>query len=63
MNGSQAFGKPLSEAYTAPDGSTEQVYENVVLYSAPNQSDNVHLRPLAVIRGVAHHGARSTGLR
>jgi hypothetical protein len=50
--GMRVFGRPLTDPYTASDGSVEQVYENVVLYSSNGQLETVGLRPLAKILGM-----------
>jgi hypothetical protein len=52
MGGLQVFGRPLTEPYTAPDGNLEQVYENVVMYSAPDDPSTLHLRNLPILLGM-----------
>lgn len=49
----QSFtGYALSVAYTAPDGATEQVYENVILAILPGDNGRVVLRPLPINLGI-----------
>jgi hypothetical protein len=49
----QSFtGFALSAAYTAPDGATEQVYENVLLATLPGKNGRVVLRPLPIKLGI-----------
>ena len=45
-------GKPLSLPYTAPDGSQEQIYENVVVISDPARPGGIALRPITAMLGV-----------
>jgi hypothetical protein len=47
MGGLRVFGQPLTQPYTARDGSLEQVYENIVAYASKDNPGVVHLRPLA----------------
>jgi len=46
----EAFGKPLSQPYTAADGSLEQVYNGVVLYK--DEHGIVRPRPLSTLLGM-----------
>lgn len=46
MGGLTVFGLPLSEAYTAVDGSMEQIYETAVLYGPADMPSGVRLRPI-----------------
>ena len=41
------IGEPLTEAYTAPDGLWEQVYEGAVIFAAADNPHAVGLRPAA----------------
>jgi hypothetical protein len=52
MGGLQVFGQPLTQPYIAGDGSLEQVYENVVLYSPPGDTSQVRLRSTPAQIGV-----------
>jgi hypothetical protein len=45
-------GFPLSSVYQAGDGSFEQIYENLVLFSSEGQSARVSLRPLTNLLGI-----------
>ena len=47
IGGLRVFGQPLTQPYKASDGNIEQVYENIVVYSAIEHPDVIHLRPLA----------------
>ncbi|MDR3577693.1 MAG: hypothetical protein P4L50_27825 [Anaerolineaceae bacterium] len=49
MGGLQVFGRPLTEPYKAPDGSLEQVYENVVMYTTADDPATLHLRQLPIL--------------
>lgn len=40
-------GYALTVAYTAPDGNLEQIFENVVLYTDSNHTDQVFLRSIS----------------
>ena len=48
MGGVPDFGEPLTPAYIASDGSLEQTYRNVVIYTPLNQPDAAKLRPISV---------------
>lgn len=52
LGGLNVFGMPLTEPYMAADGSLEQIYENVVLYSPPDDTNNMRLRPTAMTMGM-----------
>ncbi len=52
LGGLSVFGTPLSNPYLAPDGNLEQVFENVVLYSPPDNRSNVRARNLSQILGM-----------
>jgi hypothetical protein len=45
--GSNFTGFAITDTYLTPDGYTEQVFENVVLVSDPNQPSRVFLRSIA----------------
>lgn len=50
----QSFtGFALSAAYTAPDGATEQVFENVLIALQPDMNGRVVLRPLPIKLGIS----------
>jgi len=50
----QSFtGFALSTAYTASDGATEQVFENVLLATLPGKNGQVFLCPLPVKLGIS----------
>lgn len=51
LGGLAAFGRPLSEPYTAPDGAIEQIYETVVLYAPADNPNAMRLRPLSRMLG------------
>jgi hypothetical protein len=53
LGGLNAFGMPLTDPYTAPDGSLEQIYENVVLFSSKESPGTLQLRPVARLLGMA----------
>lgn len=42
----QTFGQPLTQPYLAEDGSLEQIYENVVIFSPPDAPQDAKLRML-----------------
>lgn len=50
--GSDFTGFALTEAYKAPDGKIEKIYENVVLVADPANGNQVSLRPLPEAVGV-----------
>lgn len=52
LGGLNVFGMPLTDPYMAPDGNLEQIYENVVLYSPPDDTGNLRLRPTALMLGM-----------
>jgi hypothetical protein len=58
LGGTEIFGKPLSQPYTAPDGNLEQVYEKVAVYATQEHPDIIHFRPLAVILGMHSEAPR-----
>jgi hypothetical protein len=45
----QFFGKPLGEPYIATDGNMEQIFENVVVISAPDKPGGITLRPITTM--------------
>lgn len=47
MGGIEVFGRPLTQPYTAADGSLEQVFENVAVFAPPDNPVGMRLRPLA----------------
>jgi len=47
-------GVPITDAYLAPDGYVEQVFENVVLILDPNYPGRVFLRPVNEKLGILH---------
>jgi hypothetical protein len=51
--GEAVFGVPLTDPHLAPDGSLEQVYEGVVLFSPSGSPAEVRLRPLGRALGPA----------
>jgi len=51
--GSDFTGWALKEAYTTPDGFTEQVFGNVVLIADPSRQERVTLRPITVRLGLS----------
>lgn len=53
IGGATAFGEPLTQPYIASDGAQEQIYSNAVLYSPAGKPNQVKLRPLAVMLGIA----------
>jgi hypothetical protein len=53
MGGVRVFGQPLTKPFRNADGSLEQVYEKVVLYSPSDDPGSMHLRPVAIILGTA----------
>lgn len=46
LGGIEVFGRPLTQPYLAQDNDLEQVFENVVVYSPPDNPADMHLRPL-----------------
>jgi len=50
--GSDFTGFPLTDSYTNPDGSVEQVFENVVLYIPQNQAEHVYLASMSERLGI-----------
>ncbi|MEN4011586.1 MAG: hypothetical protein AB1453_00665 [Chloroflexota bacterium] len=52
MGGVKVFGLPLGHPRIAEDGLLEQVYENVVLFSPPDNPAAMQLRPTAVKLGM-----------
>lgn len=50
--GMRVFGRPISDPYSASDGSIEQVYENAVIYVPKNLKEPISLRPLSKILGM-----------
>jgi hypothetical protein len=50
--GQSLTGFALSSPYAAPDGATEQVYENVILAILPEDDGRVVLRPLPIDLGM-----------
>ena len=49
--GADFTGVAITEAYKTPDGYTEQVFENVVLVSDPENPNHVFLRPIVEALG------------
>ncbi len=49
--GRDNFGDPLTEPYLAADGMMEQVFEKVVIYSHPDDRQDIHLRPIPSMLG------------
>ncbi len=47
MGGREVFGEPQGEPVIASDGQMEQVYTNIVVYSPPDNPNDLHFRPLA----------------
>ena len=47
LGGIPVFGSPLSRPYRAPDGNTEQLFENALIYVPNDNPTTVQLRPLA----------------
>jgi len=45
-------GQPLTEPYIAADGQIEQIFENVVVVSAPDRPAGIALRPITAMLGV-----------
>jgi len=52
LGGLNVFGMPLTDPYVAPDGNLEQIYENVVLTSPPDDTASLQLRPVARLLGL-----------
>ncbi len=52
MGGRQVFGEPQGEPVIASDGQMEQVYTNIVVYSPPDNPNDIHFRPLARALGM-----------
>ena len=50
--GADFTGFAIKEAYQTPDGYTEQVFENVVLVSDPENPNRVFVRPIVESPGV-----------
>lgn len=50
--GAQFTGFAISTPYNTPDGYGEQVFENVVLMTDPNQNGRVILRPITASLGI-----------
>lgn len=50
--GEHFVGFALSQPYTAPDGSVEQIFENVALRIAPGQTGRASLLPLTKMLGM-----------
>jgi len=46
------LGQPLTEPYTAPDGTLEQIYDNVVVVSDPERPGGISLRPITAMLGL-----------
>jgi hypothetical protein len=55
MGGTAVFGNPLAEPVQTTDGFMEQVYENVVVYSLPDNPASIAFRPLAKILNMPMH--------
>jgi hypothetical protein len=55
MGGTAIFGKPLADPVHTSDGFIEQVYENVVVYSPPDNPNSIAFRPLAKILNMTMH--------
>jgi len=51
LGGLNVFGMPLTDPYVAADGNLEQIYENVVLFSAQEDTSSLQLRPVALLLG------------
>ncbi len=51
LGGFTVFGQPLSDIYTAADGSQEQLFENALLYVPKDDLNTLSLRPLAKMLG------------
>ncbi len=47
MGGRKVFGEPQGEPVIASDGQMEQAYTNIVVYSPPNNPNDIHFRSLA----------------
>lgn len=45
-NSLRSFGQPLTQPYLTEDGSLEQIYENVVIFSPPDAPQDARLRML-----------------
>jgi hypothetical protein len=48
----QLTGVPLTIPYTAKDGNLEQVFENVVVFSPPDNPEKIGFRPLPSLAGM-----------
>lgn len=54
LGGVQIFGQPISTPYIASDGSLEQIFENAVIYSSPEDTSRIFLRPIAIELGMIY---------
>ncbi len=52
MGGRQVFGEPQGQPVITEDGQMEQVYANIVVYSPPDDPNEIHFRPLARVLGM-----------
>jgi len=52
LGGLDVFGMPLTDPIIADDGNLEQIYENVVLFSPPDNTTALRLRPIALTLGM-----------
>lgn len=52
LGGTDIFGSTISQAYTAPDGALEQVYETVAIFAPQARPDLIRFRPLPVLLGM-----------
>lgn len=58
LGGTQIFGKPISQTFTAPDGNIEQVYETVAVYVTQDQPEIIRFRPLPIALGMHSESPR-----
>ena len=49
---SKFLGRPITKPYIAPDGKIQQIFHNVVLVSATNNSGEFDLRPIPEMLGI-----------
>jgi hypothetical protein len=52
MGDTTVIGAPLTQPYIASDGMEEQVYENAVIYAAPNDLGHAKLRKLPILLNI-----------
>jgi len=46
------LGRPITKPYIAPDGRIQQIFQNVVLTSSPQNVENYALRPIPEMLGI-----------